>query len=149
MTLTPTTKRSRTAMLATAFIVLCVTALPPAHAKWFGKKKEKANQAVEQVRTYQPPPENAVGQYCEPYRLEAAELSKKPLWLKPFYAPARGIAMHKHRECKKALMEQERVYLKHVDIEQSPSLPKLKTDAPAAPVAQPASGETPNASGAK
>jgi hypothetical protein len=139
--------RSRFAISgAMALLLLGAMALPAAQAKWFGgQKKEKANQAVEQVRTYQPPPETAVGDYCEPYRYQAAELAQKPWFLKPFYAPKRGIAMHKHRECKKALMEQERVYLKHVDIEQPPSLPKLKTDeSTASPAsAEPASAVSP------
>jgi hypothetical protein len=131
-------QRSRIAILFMTLALMGTIALPSAHAKWFGKKKEKENQAVEQVRTYQPPPETAVSDYCEPYRREAAELAQKPFFMKPFYAPKRGIAMHKHRECKKALMEQERTYLKHVDIEQSPSLPKLKTDGPTTPAASPA-----------
>lgn len=142
------TQRSQIAILCSALILLG-TAFPSAHAKWVGKKKKAENQAVEQVRTYQPPPENAVATYCEPYRHEAAELAHKPLLLKGFYAPRRGIVMHKYRECKKALMEEERVYLKHADIEQSPSLPKLKTEMPEKPVVSPTSGESTDAAGSK
>lgn len=142
-------QRSRIAVLCGLLILLGITALSSAHAKWFGKKKKAESQAVEQVRTYQPPPENAVATYCEPYRREAAELSQKPRLVKVFYAPRRGRAMHKYRECKKALMEEERIYLKHVDIERSPSLPKLKTETPVAPAAPAGSGESTNAAGSK
>jgi hypothetical protein len=138
------TQRSQIVILC-SILLLLGTASPSVQAKWLGKKKKVESQAVEQVRTYQPPPENAVATYCEPYRHEAAELAQKPRLLKPFYAPRRGIAMHKYRECKKALMEEERVYLKHVDIEKSPSLPKLKTETQQAE--PPMSGEPTNATG--
>lgn len=104
--------------------------VPTASALPFLKKKPVEDPAVEQVKTYQPPPENAVTFYCDPYRKEAALLDKKPGYLKPFYIPRRLWLMSEHRKCKDGLMEQERIYLKHADIEQSPSLPKLKTDMP-------------------
>jgi hypothetical protein len=126
--------------------MLVNTVLQPADAKWFGKKSSKKDEAVEKVRTYQPPPENAIALYCEPYRQEAVELSHKPRLLKIFYAPRRGWAIRKHRECKDSLMQQEHTYLKHVDIERAPSLPKLKTDIDSK--AQPQTGAS-DASGSK
>lgn len=103
---------------------------PEASAWPFGKKAKEKEAAAEQVRTFQPPPEDAVKRYCEPIRLEAVEISKKPRLIRPLFAPRKAQVIRKHQKCVTNLMRQEYQYLKHVDIQQSPSLPKLKTDAP-------------------
>lgn len=123
-------------MILRPFIALLCCALlgwsalvPNAEARLFQRKKAKEDAAaVEKVRTYQPPPENAVTLYCEPYRKEAAELSQKPRLVKLFYEPRRVWLINQHRKCKSGLMAQEHLYLKHVDIERTPSLPKLKME---------------------
>lgn len=102
--------------------------LPSADAWWFSRKKKADDAAVEKVRTYQPPPENAVTVQCDPYRRQAALLGQKPLMTTMFYIPKRLRLQNKYRTCKSNLMEQERIYLKHVDIEQAPSLPKMKME---------------------
>jgi len=123
-------------MILRPFIALLCCALlgwsalaPDANAKLFQRKKAKQDAAaVEKVQTFQPPPENAVTMYCEPYRREAAELSQKPRLVKIFYEPRRSWLMNKHRKCKSNLMAQEHLYLKHVDIEREPSLPRMKME---------------------
>ena len=126
------TLRRLIALMCCSLFVLSV-AVSHGEAFWFRKKKPVEDPAVEQVRTFQPPPENAVTVYCEPYRKEAAELSKKNRLVRFFYGPRRMWLISQHRKCKDELMEQERTYLKHVDIERPPSLPKLKMDAPVTP----------------
>lgn len=111
--------------LLVVFVFLC----PHADARWFWQKKPKKGLTpAEQVQTFQPPPDNAIKLYCEPYRVKAVKLNQKPRLLKIFYAPRISWLVHKNRECKNKIMDQEYTYLKHVDIEQSPRLPKLKTD---------------------
>lgn len=102
-----------------------------ADAKWFGKKEEPADDPAKQIQTFQPPPENAMLMYCEPYRKEASELANKNVLMKAFYEPRRMWLMGEYRKCTNELMTQEHEYLKHVDIELAPSLPKMK------PVVQP------------
>lgn len=135
----------QTPILLTSFLCAAIAlgvAAQTASALPFVKKKPVEDPAVEQLKTYQPPSENAVTLYCDPFRKEAAVLSRKPGYLKPFYIPRRLWLMDEHRKCKDELMEQERIYLKHADIEQAPSLPKLKTDMPPfQPQSQPAPGE--------
>jgi hypothetical protein len=115
--------------------LLCVsiafgTAFAPAQAKWVSKKKKAEQQAIEKVQTFQPPPADAVTRYCEPFRAEAVDLSKKPKLVRVFYEPRRMWLMNQHQKCRMELMDQEHVYLKHADIEQPPNLPKIKTDPP-------------------
>lgn len=102
-----------------------------ADAKWFGKKEVPENDPARQIQTFQPPPENAMLMYCEPYRKEAAELAGKNALMKAFFEPRRMWLMSEYRKCTNELMTQEHQYLKHVDIELAPSLPKMK------PVVQP------------
>jgi hypothetical protein len=105
-------------------------AFTPAQAKWINQKKKAEQEAVEKVRTFQPPPADAVTRNCEPFRAEAVALNQKPRLLRIFYKPKRMWLMHQHQKCRMGLMDQEHLYLKHADIEQSPSLPKIKPDAP-------------------
>ena len=110
--------------------LLCVglalsATVPAAQAKWGSQKKKAEQEAVEKVRTYQPPPPEAITRYCEPYRAEAAQIYEKGILARFFYGPRRMWLMHEYQKCRSELMNQEYVYLKHADIEQSPSLPKL------------------------
>ncbi len=98
---------------------------------WSRKAREKERQAVEAVQTWQPPPENALALYCDPFRQEAIRLAQKPWVLHPVFLPRRLWLMEKHRDCQSHLMDQEELYLKHVTVQQSPSLPRMKTDSPA------------------
>jgi hypothetical protein len=100
-----------------------------ANAKWFRKAEKPDVTLAKQIQTYQPPPDNALQLYCEPIRNEIVALSHKPKFLSLAYKPRMVWLMHEHEKCKTSLMEQERQYLKHVDIQQSPELPKIKTDA--------------------
>lgn len=102
-----------------------------ADAKWFGKQEKPADAAEDPVRTYQPPAINGLQLYCEPFRQEAALLAHKPRLLRIFYQPRRSWLIGQHTKCKANLMQQEKDYLEHVDVQQAPSLPKLKSDAPA------------------
>jgi hypothetical protein len=111
-------------------ILLLSTAFGPAQAKWFSHKKTPAEEAVEKVQTFQPPAVEAMQRYCEPFRAEAVSLAQKPKWARPFYEPRRMWLMGQHQKCRQELMDQEHIYLKHADIEQSPSLPKMNADAP-------------------
>lgn len=114
------------------FAVLLIASVHSlADAKWFGKREVPENDPARQVQTFQPPPENAMVLYCEPYRKEAAELAQKNILVKPLFEPRRMWLMSEYRKCTHDLMTQEHQYLKHVDIELSPSLPKM------APVVQP------------
>ncbi len=115
------------------FVALCLLVgclalafAQPVQARWFAKKTPPENDPVKQVQTFQPPPENAMLTYCEPYRKSAVDLSKKPLLLKPFYEPRLLWLMNAYHKCTNELMTQEHEYLKHVDIELPPSLPKMK-----------------------
>jgi len=96
-----------------------------ADAKWFGKDK-KAEEAVKQVQTYQPPPEDGLNTHCEPIRMAAARLNQKPKVIRFFNRPHRALLIRRHQECKKDYMTQEYDYLKHVDTQRAPSLPKMK-----------------------
>ena len=103
----------------------------PAEAKWFGSKKPTPEQeAVQKVQTYQPPPPEAVTRYCEPYRAEVVAINHKSFLIRPFYIPRRTWLIHEHQKCRHELMSQEYTYLKHADIEQSPSLPKISPTLP-------------------
>lgn len=120
--------------LRCAFMVagLCLGfMITPADAKWFGPKKPTPEQeAVQKVQTFQPPPPEAVTRYCEPYRAEVVTLNHKPLLARPFYIPRRTWLIHEYQKCRHELMNQEATYLKHADIEQAPSLPKISPSLP-------------------
>jgi hypothetical protein len=117
---------SRIAILFYALYMLLNTAVLPAQAKWFAKKVAPENDPVQQVQTFQPPPENAMTLYCEPYRKQVVALNQKNWALKPFYTPRRLWLMNEYNKCTNELMTQEHQYLKHADIELPPSLPKMK-----------------------
>ncbi len=104
--------------------LLTLSLMAPANAGWFKKDKPEADP----IQTYQPPAVNALEMYCEPLRQRAAELDKTPKALKLFVQPRRAFLIREHEKCKAEFMQQEHDYLKHVDVQQSPSLPKLKTD---------------------
>ena len=114
-------------MALTFLFLLGLQWLPSSEAMIF-KKKPKTLTPEEQVRTYQPPPASTMGDYCEPYRHKALLLNQAPLWQKPFVIFPKNWAIYQHRHCVDNLMMQEREYLKHTDIPQAPSLPKLKTE---------------------
>jgi hypothetical protein len=92
------------------------------------KRQSKEPDASEKVRTYQPPPADSMRDYCEPYRKQASDLTYVSWWKKPFVIPQRNWAIHQHQKCTGNLMQQEWEYLRHADIQQPPSLPKLKVD---------------------
>ena len=102
----------------------------PTQAKLLQHKKTAAEEAVEKVQTFQPPAADAMTRYCEPFRAKAVSLSQKPFLIRPFYGPRRMWLISQHQKCRYKLMDQEHVYLKHVDIEQAPSLPKINPGAP-------------------
>lgn len=104
------------------------------------KHKAKEPDAAEKVRTYQPPPPNAMEDYCEPYRKRVYDLSQVPFWQKPFVIPQRNWAISRHQKCTDNLMQQEWEYLRHADIQKGPSLPKLRVDESKTPA-----GDAPNA----
>lgn len=106
------------------------------------KRKSKEPDASDKVRTYQPPPADAMKDYCEPYRKRASDLTILPWWQKPFVIPQRNWAIHQHQKCTDNLMQQEWEYLRHADIQQAPSLPKLRVDETAAPAKAPTEGES-------
>ena len=112
---------------------LGATLLSPCPAGAWGpfSRKPPEDPAEAQVRTFQPPPENAVAMYCEPYRREAAQLSQKRFPVAIVYAPRRAWLIRQHRRCRQELMAQEHLYLKHVDREQPATPPKVRTEAPA------------------
>jgi hypothetical protein len=102
-------------------------AFMPANAKWMSKKaKQQEQEVVQKVQTFQPPPENAMQMYCEPYRKEAADLGAKNAVVRTLYKPRQLWLMNQYHKCTDDLMTQEHQYLKHVDIELAPSLPKMK-----------------------
>ncbi|WP_373532422.1 hypothetical protein [Vampirovibrio sp.] len=121
----------RIAVLFSALSILLASAVLPVQAKWFAKKIPPENDPVQQVQTFQPPPENAMTLYCDPFRKEVAVLNQKSWVHKPFSLPRRLWLMNEYKECTNELMTQEHQYLKHADIELPPSLPKMK------PVVQP------------
>jgi hypothetical protein len=106
-------------------MLLNILALP-AQARWLAKKVASENDPVQQVQTFQPPPENAMTLYCEPYRKQVVVLNQKNWVFKPFYTPRRLWLMNEYHKCTNKLMTQEHQYLKHADIELPPSLPKMK-----------------------
>lgn len=141
----------RNAQVLHLFIGLLILAcsLPAADAG-FLNRQPKEEDASDKVRTYQPPPEHAMEEYCEPIRAKIYTLSTLPLWKKPFVIPQRNLLIRDHHRCTANLMMQEHEYLKHTDIQKGPSLPKLRLEettganpAPAAPVSE----GTPNAVG--
>lgn len=107
-------------------VLLAASTHSMADARWFGKKAPPEDDPAKKIQTFQPPPVSAMLQYCEPYRRESAELNGKVFMLKPFFVPRRLWLENKYRECTNELMTQEHNYLKHVDIELPPSLPKMK-----------------------
>jgi hypothetical protein len=117
-------------LLSLGIILSC--GIEAAQAKPISQKKKLEREAVEKVQTFQPPPPDAMTRDCEPYRAEVSALYHKPFFLRPFYIPKRGWLAHKYQNCRQGLMNQEYTYLKHADIEQAPSLPKL-TPKPGAP----------------
>lgn len=116
----------RIATFLTAALLLSTLSIAPSQAWWFHKKPSPKDEAAKKVQTYQPPPEEAMSLYCEPYRKESVRLSTKPWILKPFYGPRRIWLMNQFNKCRNNLMTQEHEYLKHVDIQLPPSLPKIK-----------------------
>jgi hypothetical protein len=94
--------------------------------------KEVDAAAVRSIQTYQPPPADSLQVYCEPIRLEVVRLSRQSFIPRLFSGPRRAWLVRKHRDCKHRIMDQEYTYLKHVDIQQAPQLPSLKTQ-PEAP----------------
>lgn len=108
-------------------LLLLQTLALPSEAAWL-RPKSKEPDASEKVRTYQPPPANAMEEYCEPFRKRAYDLSIVPSWQKPFVVPQRTWAISRHRKCVDNLMQQEWEYLRHADIQKGPSLPKLRVE---------------------
>jgi hypothetical protein len=105
--------------------IVLMSGIEPAQAKPLTPKQKQEKEAVEKVQTFQPPPPDAMTRECEPYRAEVSALYRKPFIVRPFYAPKRAWMAHKHQKCRQSLMNQEYTYLKHADIEQAPSLPKM------------------------
>lgn len=95
-------------------------------AGWFGKQKEPEPDS--KIESFQPPAVDALEVHCDPIRTEAVALSQKPLWRRWLYMPKHTILVKRHRRCIQNVMEQEALYLKHVNIEQAPQLPKLQAD---------------------
>jgi hypothetical protein len=118
--------------LAVLLAVSCLllTAMPQAEAWPFGKKAKEAKEAVQKVQTYQPPPADAQMTQCEPIRRKIVKINKGSKITRTLMSPRTAFLVSKHTKCKQRLMDQEFEYLKHVDIEQSPSLPRFKTDTP-------------------
>ncbi|HEY9745559.1 MAG TPA: hypothetical protein V6C99_05025, partial [Oculatellaceae cyanobacterium] len=87
-------KKLQLAVLIAGLMVLPLLALD-SQAAW-PTRKPKGPDPAEQVRTYQPPPPEAMENYCEPYRKRASDLTLLPLWKKPFVIPQRNWAMHQH-----------------------------------------------------
>lgn len=126
-------------------LILMSAAMPQADAWPFKKKPDPAEEAAKKVQTYEPPPTDAIATHCEPIRQKIVKINRSGWFGRTIQAPRRSVLLYKHNQCKDEFMTQEFEYLKHVDIQQPPSLPKLKTDAqPAAkPQAEtPAAGET-------
>jgi hypothetical protein len=96
-----------------------------AEARWMSKKEKEKDAAVKGVQTYQPPVANAMQVYCEPFRRDAALISRKPRLIRPLYAPRKAWLIREHEKCKANLMTQETEYLRHADIAIPPSLPKM------------------------
>lgn len=116
---------------------------PTSDAQWFRSKKKKAEQeAVERVQTYQPPPVEAMEMYCEPYRKEAADLYQRAGMFRFAVQPKRSWLIRKHEKCKGRLMDQGYEYLRHVDIQKSPSLPKIENMPPSVNAPPPTSSGT-------
>jgi hypothetical protein len=118
-------------MIVISLLMLQALVLP-SEAAWL-KQKPKEPDASEKVRTYQPPPANAMEEYCEPYRKRAYDLSNVHFWQKPFVIPQRTWAISRHRKCTDNLMQQEWEYLRHADIQKGPSLPKLRVEEQSSP----------------
>jgi hypothetical protein len=95
-------------------------------AKLFdSKRKAKERETVEKLQTYQPPAATSLSTQCDPYRQEVILLKHKPLLFRPLFTPRRLYLMDKHKKCIDRLMDQEYLYLKHVEIQQAPSLPPM------------------------
>lgn len=137
--------RKNMLVLSTLTCVLFVQAAMLSMEAGLLKPKPKGPDAAEQVRTFQPPPPNTMETDCEPFRKKAAILTQAPFWQKPFVWPERNLAIHRHRKCVTNLMMQEREYLKHADIQRSPSLPKLRLDETKPSPESPANPEPENA----
>lgn len=115
--------------IAFGVMVFGIVANPlSANAGLFQKKTSEKDAAAQQVQTYQPPPINGLALYCDPIRKKAAEISRKPALLRVLYIPRKNWLIAEHSKCKVRVMAQEGEYLKHVNIQQPPSLPVLKTE---------------------
>lgn len=132
--------------------LLCLLAAP-ADAKWlwFGKDEEKGPSPAQQLETFQPPPADAIERYCEPIRREVVLLNGKPAAQRLMLQPKILRLIRKHEQCKAEFMQQEMEYLRHVDIQQPPSLPKLEpaSETPPAPAAEAHAPVEPATSGAE
>jgi hypothetical protein len=91
------------------------------------KKKNQDAQTVQQLQTYQPPPVNSLQVRCDPIKQEIVLMNHKPLLLKPFFIPRKQWLITRHEQCVHRVIDQEYIYLKHVDIQQAPQLPKMTT----------------------
>jgi hypothetical protein len=104
--------------------VVGVSNSQPAMAGWFHKKKAPV-EASPGIESFQPPAADALTVDCDAFRIKAVTLRQKPVWIRWLYMPSHAHLVSKHHQCVKGVMEQEMLYLKHVDIEQPPTLPKL------------------------
>ncbi len=110
-----------------ALFLLLWLGLPVAEAKWFRKEKA-APDAAEQLETFQPPPPDAIERYCEPIRKEVVLLNSRSRVERILLHPRIVMLKREHEKCKADLMKQQLEYLRHVDIRQPPSLPKMSPE---------------------
>jgi len=107
--------------------LLASLAVPSANAFWRHKKKERPLTPAERIRTYQPPPENAMTRDCDPIKQKVYHLTHVHWWQKPFVFIPKTRAVSRHQHCVNRVMAEEWEYLRHADIPNPPQLPKMTT----------------------
>ncbi|MEM0950614.1 MAG: hypothetical protein AAGI66_00545 [Cyanobacteria bacterium P01_H01_bin.74] len=117
-------KRCPTFFVVVFLLAYFIFASPLASAWWFKKESNKENTEPT-IETYQPPPEGSIETRCEPIRQKAVIMNEKPLWRRWAYMPYHVVLVKRHRHCVQTVMEEETLYLRHIDTEQVPSLPEI------------------------
>ncbi len=133
----------RASVVALGVVLLSSFSFSDAARKLTRQEKKEQNEMIEKVKTYSPPLPNAILQRCEPYRLRAAKVTQRIRLFQIFLQPYRDIEISKYNHCKLSVMKQERAYLEHVNIQQSPSLPKIPMDSPTPDVPKTPDATTP------
>ncbi len=129
---------------ALSLLVLVSICLPQADALGFRKKQTEPDPAS-QIQTHQPPPVDGLQTRCEPLRYKVVKINHGAWPARALMAPRKAMLQRANDKCKAEYMSEEIDYLKHVDIQKSPSLPKLRTSNPQGPQPEEGGNEQPQA----